>query len=120
MPLQNFYDCGMDLAQAYALLNSLKQNLPTTFEVERRWVDDFHSILDAVEKTTGADTYAFRVPPDELHPEVSGGNYLEGTTDYSGRTVIERSRFVQKVDAVLGYFQFTQSEPKKDIGFGKL
>jgi len=81
-------------------------------------VDDFHSILDAIEKTTNADVRAFRVPPDELHPEVSGGNYLEGTIDYSGRMVIERSRFAQKLDAVLGYFQFVGTKPKKEIGFG--
>jgi|HubBroStandDraft_4_1064222.scaffolds.fasta_scaffold841385_1 hypothetical protein len=36
----------MDLTQAFSLLKSLQQNLPNEFAVEKKWVDDFHSILD--------------------------------------------------------------------------
>jgi len=36
----------MDLTQAFSLLKSLQQNLPHEFAAEKKWVDDFHSILD--------------------------------------------------------------------------
>jgi hypothetical protein len=44
----------MDLAQAFFLLQSLRQNIPNYGDVDQRWVTDFHSILDTVEKESGA------------------------------------------------------------------
>jgi hypothetical protein len=57
----------MDLMQAFLLLKSLKENLPNDFAVEKKWVDDFHSILSAVESETGADLTPFRVPPGDIY-----------------------------------------------------
>jgi len=114
----------MDLAQAFFLLQSLKKNLPDTHEVGQKWVTDFHSILDTVEKETGADLSAFRAQEADLyHPVVSVRRASRfgqrGHVDRSKAIVIERRRLLHKVDAVLGYFQYTQSssEPPKQIGF---
>ena len=118
----------MDLPQAYFLLESLKKNIPDSFEVDQKWVNDFHAILDTVEKDTGNNLDAFRVPQGELHhPIVSvrrasrhgqPGEVRRSTT----RTVVERARLLHKVDAVLSYFQFSGNSgdaPKQSIGFRK-
>jgi hypothetical protein len=115
----------MDLAQAFFLLQSLRQNIPNFSDVEKKWVDDFHSILNTVEKETGSDLSAFRVQQSELHHPVAsvtrgsrrGG---PGQVRYSERIVIERTRLLHKLDAVLSYFQYTQSAGdarKQSIGF---
>lgn len=119
----------MDLAQAYFLLKSLKDNTPNSHEVEQKWVDDFHSVLDTVEKETGADLAAFRVDPSDLfNPAISAtrgyarrGRIAPGVVRYSNRTVITGARFMHKVDAVLSYFQFKQGAgtSEKHIGFAK-
>jgi hypothetical protein len=55
-----------------------------------------------------------------LTREISGGNYLTGEVDYSGRTVVERTRLLLKVDAVLGFFQYVKDKPTKGkLGFSK-
>jgi hypothetical protein len=109
-----------EIAKAYTLLSSIKANAPKNFAVDQSWVNDFHSALDQVEKATGLSLQEFRIPHAELHRETSGGNYLTGETHYSGRTVIERARFMLKVDAVLGYFSLQKDRPTKgQIGFTK-
>jgi|SRR5580658_10923901 hypothetical protein len=119
----------MDLAQAYFLLKSLKENTPDTFEVEQKWVDDFHTILDTVGKETGEDLLAFRVEANDLHHPVVGGTrayarhgrIVPGQVRYGSKTVVERARLMHKVDAVLSYFQFKQgaSDAPKRVGFAK-
>jgi hypothetical protein len=114
----------MDLEQAYFLLQSLKQNIPNYSEVDQKWVVDFHSILDTVEKETGSDLNAFRVSQSDLHHPIASvtraTRRAPGHVRYSERIVIERARLMHKMDAVLGYFQFTGSKgqpPKQSIGF---
>jgi hypothetical protein len=115
----------MDLAQAFFLLQSLKQNLPSSSNVNQKWVDDFHSILDNVEGVTNSNLSAFRVQPSELHHPITSvrrGSYRggPGQVHYSKQVVVERARLLHKLDAVLGYFQYTQGPndpPKQGIGF---
>lgn len=118
----------MDLAQAYFLLKSLKDNVPDFHEVEQKWVDDFHGILEAVSKETGSDLTAFRVDASDLHhPVVSvrpgfarHGRIVPGQVQYGEKTVIERARLMPKLDAVLNYFQFKQGAgdaPREGVGF---
>jgi hypothetical protein len=114
----------MDLAQAFFLLQSLRQNVPNSSQVGQKWVDDFHSILDTVEKETGANLTAFRVQQTDLyHPVIStrrASRYgRAGHIDRSKAIVVERARLMHKMDAVLSYFQYTQNagEAKQHIGF---
>lgn len=62
---------------------------------------DFHFALQKIEKATGADLQEFRIPQEDLRRGITGGNYLTGEVDYSGRMVVERTRLLLKVDAVL-------------------
>jgi hypothetical protein len=120
------YNQHMDLAQAYFLLKSLKDNIPDHYEVEQSWVDDYHSILDTVAKETASDVTAFRVDASDLHhPVVSarrgfarGGRIVPGSVQYGSKTVIERSRLMHRLDAVLSYFQFKRGEDNTPaVGF---
>jgi hypothetical protein len=109
-----------EIARAYAVLSSIKANTPNTFAVDQSWANDFHFALDKVEKSTGQNLQEFRIPHADMYRETSGGNYLSGETHYSGRTVIERTRFMLKLDAVLNYFTFEKDRPTKgQIGFSK-
>jgi hypothetical protein len=105
------------LAQAYARLKSLKENLPKTFEVDQKYVAEYHQILDLLEKASGGDLKAFHLAQSEIHPETSGGNYITGETHYSGRHVCERTFLAMKVDGVLGFFEIKTSPKKKEFGF---
>ncbi len=109
----------MYLTQSFFLLKSLKENLPDEFRVEKKWVDDFHSILDTVEKETGFDLEAFRVGQDDLSRPAISRNPMIETTTYSKVLMVERTRLLHKVDAVLSYFEFVQGQPKQGIGFRK-
>jgi hypothetical protein len=109
-----------EIARAYALLSSLKQNIPNTLQVDQSWVNDFHSALQKIESATGTSLQEFRVPPQEMNREARSRNYLSGEVHYSGRTVIERTRLLLKVDAVLAFFRCAQDQPAKGkLGFHK-
>lgn len=110
-----------EVVKAYVLLSSLKQNIPTDFRVDQSWVGDFHSALQKIERATGVDLQEFRIPQEDLRREITGGNYLTGEVDYSGRMVVERTRLLLKVDAVLGYFQYQLKDKatKGQMGFSK-
>ncbi|MGA7968074.1 MAG: hypothetical protein WB983_05540 [Terriglobales bacterium] len=115
-----------DFAKVYAQLLSLKQNLPNAGEVTKRWLDDFHSILDTVEKETGEDLKAFRVPQEDVHPQLisvrRGTRRAKGSATYGSNMMVSRARLIVKVDAVLGYFQMQFAAPpaeKQSIGFRK-
>lgn len=108
-----------EIAKAYTLLSSIKANVPTNFEVDQSWVDDYHAALEQVENATGLSLREYRVSHADMHRETTGGNYLTGEVFYSGRTVVERSRFMMKVDAVLGYFTLKTEPKKQQIGFSK-
>lgn len=105
------------LAQAYARLKSMKDNLPKTLEVENKYVAEYHQIIDLLESASGSDLKAFRVPQSEIHPETSGGNYITGEVHYSGRQVCERNYVMMKIDGVLGFFTIKAAPKAKEFGF---
>lgn len=106
-----------ELAQAYARLKSMKDNLAKTHEVDRKYIVEYHRILDQLEAATGSKLHDFRVPDTEIHPQISGGNYITGEVHYSGRQVCERSYLAMKVDAVLGFFTIKTASRPKEFGF---
>jgi hypothetical protein len=105
------------LAEAYARLQALKSNLPDAHEVDEKYVQEFHLALELLEPISGYDLSRFRVPLSEVHPQVSGRNYVTGKVYYSGRKVCERSFMMMKVDSVLGFFQIQTAPRKGTIGF---
>jgi hypothetical protein len=117
----------MDWMQAISRLQSLKENLPPTNAVERKWADDFHSDLDAAEKAISADLSSFRIPPDEFfHPAVGTSRpYVRFGRLVRGKArtnpdlkVVNRARLLHKVDAALHYFEAcSNASEEPGIGF---
>jgi hypothetical protein len=115
----------MDLAQAFFLLQSLKENMPHTSDIAKKWVDDYHSILDTVEKETGTNLSPFRVPETDFQRQVVSarrGSFRGGPghVQYGDNVVVSHARLAHKVDAVLSYFRYSQgtgNTPKQSIGF---
>jgi len=107
------------MIKAYALLSSLRQNLPDKFEVGKEWVDDYHSILDSIEKETGEGLGEFRVSSNDVYLPVVGGNTITGEIRRGKKFVVQRTRLLMKVDAVLEYFQFQETPENRPIGFRK-
>jgi len=72
------------IAKAYTLLSSLKQNLPDNrHDVAKVWVDDYHSILNLVEKETGESLREFRVPDGELYRPMTSHNRMTVQSTYT-------------------------------------
>jgi hypothetical protein len=95
----------------------MKDNLPENFEVDQKYVEEYHQILDLLQSASGSDLENFRVPASEIHPEVSGGNFITGQVTYSDRQVCERSYLMMKVDGVLGFFTIKTASKSKEFGF---
>jgi len=68
--------------EAYVRLKSLRQNLPE-YDVEMRFVSEFHQILDLLQSASGTNLDSFRIPPSELKPIMVAGNYLDGSAEYT-------------------------------------
>jgi hypothetical protein len=71
----------MAVLEAYAPLKSLRQNLPS-YDVEVRFVNEFHQILDLLQQGTGVSLANFRIPASEVRPIVVAGNYMDGSVEY--------------------------------------
>jgi hypothetical protein len=103
------------LAEVYAHLVSMQKNLPSTFEVDEKYVRDFNSLVGMVEQDTSRKLDSFLVPASALHRERMGGNYITGEVRYSDRNVCITTDLKLKIDALLGFF--TIKRENKDIGF---
>ncbi len=118
----------MDFAQALSLLKSLKENIPNLSEIDKKWVDDFHHILAAIEKQTADDLSAFRIQDSDLyHPAISAkrgfsryGRRVPGQLQRdNNRIVVPCTRLMHKLDALLEYlYRYgNETQSKEGIGF---
>lgn len=103
------------VAQAYALLTSLRDNLPKDFTIEEKYVEQFHAVLETLERESSHKLDSFRVPASEVRHRLEGKNDLTGDRFYSDNPECERAFFVMKLDAVLNFFSI--QEKGKTIGF---
>ena len=110
---------SMEILEAYSRLKSLRQNVPA-HRVDTAFANEYHQILDLPAKTSGTDLANFRIPPSEVRPIVTGGNYLTGETHYSAESFCDRDFFLMKVDGVLTMFELLINQgsgSKPAIGF---
>jgi hypothetical protein len=109
-------DSQDELARAYAILNSLRDNISqiTEYRVEEKYVNEFHTVLDKLE-SVGIETTEFRVPDSLVKPRLRVSSRSGDV--YSKEKYVERSFILIKIDAVLGYFKIITSEKPKKIGF---
>jgi hypothetical protein len=105
--------------EAYVRLKSLRQNLPD-YDVEMRFVNEFHQILDLLETSSATNLGSFRIPPGELKPIMISSNYLDGTADYTTDNFCNHAFFLMKVDGALMLFELLLTPPAQNkpvIGF---
>ncbi len=104
------------LAEAYARLAALRQNVPSPY-VEVKYVNEFHQVVDLLERETGATLKHVRIPEHEVRPVVAGSNYLDGSVDYSRDSYCDHPYFTMKVDALLMMFEMAMGSRPGPIGF---
>jgi hypothetical protein len=108
-----------EIDKVCTLLSSIKANVPNDVKIDQRWVADFHTALDQAEEAMGLSLKEYRIPDAEWHREVRSKNTITGAVTYGG-TVIDRARFLMKVDATLGYLSLQRDKKTKgQMGFSK-
>jgi hypothetical protein len=104
------------LAEAYARLTSLRQNAPSPY-VEVKYVDEFHQIVDLLERATGAKLQRFRIPENEVRPVSVAGNYLDGSEEYSRESYCDHPFFTMKIDSIRIMFEMIVGSRPSPISF---
>ena len=108
---------GDQILRAYAAITSIRANVPERHEVEERWVNEFNSAIEKLEKSLGIDLQEFKVPQDALKRFVASCNSQTGDVTYLDGLWCERAILMQKLDSVLVYFTGLQDREDTQIGF---
>ena len=99
------------IKQAYSRLLALKDNLPQVFQADGTYVDEFHCVLDILQRESEQDDLsAFRVPASEMMKQSSGGDDISGKVYYTGRKMCRRAFLMMRIDGVLGFFALSDSK----------
>lgn len=99
------------LIRVFTALSSLRKNIGSMKLdiVSEIYISEYHSILEKL-KNIGIDITDFYIP-DSARQEY---------TLYGDEKCTERTYFMTKIDAILGYFEIINSPEPKRIGFRKL
>ena len=103
------------LAAAFALLDSIRKNLPPGLRVPAKYVREYHSALGDLERASGENLAAYRVPAGELSQDVKA--YRLGRSTRYSEPRCDRAFLLAKLDALLSYFEFREQPAKAPIGF---
>ena len=107
-----------EILRSYAVLNSLKNNIPDDYEVEDFWVRDFNTAVEKIEKVLSIDLSEFKVTNENLYRSVSSWSPEEGD-QYLPGLWCKKSVLMYKIDSILTYFTGLQAPEDKKIGFIK-
>lgn len=112
------------ILRAYTRLKSLKDNLPQTYDVHEKYIQEYHEIVDLLTEETGNSLNEFKVPDKELERKITS---MWPSIPYTGQKAgkryskerrCERDVLLTKLDALLSYFEFKYlSERRTEIGF---
>ena len=105
------------ILRAYARIDSIKKTIPDVFEVNEKWVQEYHSAVKQVSTEIDSDLSEFELNPNSLYRSISSSNYISGEVNYRDGLWCERSVLLQKVEALLTYLQLLLQPPGKKIGF---
>lgn len=113
-----FSDMNKELIKILARLTALKQNIPT-HSVEKKYVEEFHNILDGLENVSGENLQEFRIADSEVRPRVMSIGY-DGDKHHSSESYCQREFLLMKIDGILRYFTFLLQpidDKKPELGF---
>ena len=105
------------ILRAYATITSMKANVPERPQIEERWVIEFNTAIEKLEKSLSIDLQEFTVPQDALKRFVASCNSLTNDVTYLEGLWCERAILMQKLDSVLVYFTGLQDREDNKIGF---
>lgn len=101
-------------SMAWARFNALRSNIPNWIKKDQ--VNDYHSILDALEQASGEDLGVFRIPHHQLKPRITGAilatRRSPGRTYYSDEDYCDDTFFVRQIDGVANYFKSLETREK--------
>jgi hypothetical protein len=105
------------ILRAYAVITSIRANVPDRHQIEERWVKEFNGAIAKLEKSLDIDLEEFKVPQDALKRFVASCNSLTNDVTYLEGIWCERAILMQKLDSVLVYFTGLQDREENKIGF---
>jgi hypothetical protein len=115
-----------ELLRAFVIIQALRKNIGemNKNKIQETFVNEYHTALDKL-INLGIDVVEFKIPSSEITtipaPSIitiqPGQSMPKGP--YTKEKYVERTFFLTKIDAVLGYFEFLTSPEKKRIGFHK-
>jgi hypothetical protein len=105
------------ILRAYAIITSIRANVPERHEVEEHWVKEFNTAIEKLEKSLDIDLQEFKVPQEALKRYVASCNSLTNDVTYLEGLWCERAILTQKLDSVLMYFTGLQDREDNKIGF---
>lgn len=108
---------GDQILRAYAILRSLSENVPVSYEVDEKWVHEYNGAIEKLERSLGTDLADFMVPNSELRRSIASRNYRTGRITYRDGLWCERAILMQRLASVLAYFTGLQGGQEKQIGF---
>ena len=106
------------LRRSFARLSALKGNLPTGSLVRADYVDEYHHVLEQLERE-GVEIAEFRISEDKVQVKMSSGNYGLGKARYSEQRYVQRGLFLSKLDGLLGYFTLTYDTDRPTISLSR-
>ena len=106
------------LIRAYAMLSSLRKNIEQLSGVEEKYVNEFHIVLDKLEKID-ISVSEFRISDSEVQPRVTMTKFGSGGAEhsYSDEKYVDKALILVKLDALLNYFEIITAEKPRKIGF---
>jgi hypothetical protein len=107
------------LLRASSSIKALKANLPSDFELEERWVQEFNSAVGKIEASAGTDLTEFRVADADLHKSLASSNAVTGDVVYLDGRFCRREVLMHKIDALIGYLSELQTKQEKEMGFNR-
>ncbi len=94
----------MNKKQGWDRLLALRNNLPSSTTTEQKYVVEFHNILDVLQKESGQDLGASRLPESEMRRRKTSWNTLTGDAHMSEHPECDRSFLLMKIDPLLAIF----------------
>ena len=104
------------LAEAYARLVALRENLPEGVQVPEKYAREFETIRQTLAEITGHKLDAFAVPESECKPRVVATGRYSGVK-YSKGLYCDRAFLMMKIHGLLTLFSLQEAVEKKQIGF---
>lgn len=62
------------ILRAYATITSIRANVPECPQIEERWVKEFNTAIEKLEKSLDIDLQEFKVPQDAIKRFVASCN----------------------------------------------